>query len=111
LYRRTGRHRSPFVEGLDILQSSILASLGFIAFTYFYDEYRYSRITLLLFALLHPWFVIAGRSGIRKALRFYRRHAPPRSVLIIGSGEPLKRALSLSDGVDLARGIITGVIP
>src|SRR5690606_35546587 len=92
-YRRTGHHRSAFVEGLDILQSCILATLAFIAFTWAYEEYRYSRITVVFFAALHPWMIISGRSLIRKALRLYRRRAAPRRSLVIGSGAALRHAV------------------
>jgi Undecaprenyl-phosphate glucose phosphotransferase len=109
-YRRTGRHRSAFVEALDILQSCFFATLAFIAFTYVYEEYRYSRLTMAIFALVHPWMIIAGRSVIRKALRRYRRRATPRRTLIIGSGECLRHALELGPMDDLARGEIAGVI-
>jgi len=86
-YKRTIKPRSAFLEGLDAIQSCGLATLSFIAFTYFYDEYRYSRITLLLFFLIHPWFLITGRSVIRKLLRYYRRRRPPRGVVVIGQRE------------------------
>ncbi len=110
LYRRSGRHRSAFLEGLDILQSSVIAIFAFIAFTYLYEEYRYSRVVMVLFMVLHPPLVITGRSLIRKALRRYRRRAPPRRTLLIGSGETLNRAKELADLGDIARSEIYGVI-
>ncbi len=110
LYRRSGRHRSAFIEGLDILQSSVVAVMAFIAFTYVYEEYRYSRIVMAIFALLHPPLVITGRSLIRKALRRYRRRAAPRRTLLIGSGSTLSRAKELADLGDLSRSEIYGVI-
>lgn len=109
-YRRTGRHRSPFIEALDIIQSCFLATLGFIAFTYVYEEYRYSRAVMVIFALTHPWTLILGRSLIRKSLRRYRRKSTPRRTLVIGGGEMLEHAVQLSLMGDLARGEILGVI-
>lgn len=109
-YRRTGHHRSAFVEALDILQSCFFATLAFIAFTYVYEEYRYSRVVMALFAVVHPWMIISGRSLIRKGLRVYRRSAPPRRSLVIGSGESLRHALDLGAAFDLSRGEIAGVI-
>lgn len=109
-YRRTGKHRTAFVEALDILQSCALATLGFIAFSYFYEEYRYSRWVLILFAGVHPWLVISGRSLLRKMLRLYRRNAPPRQILIIGSGGSVGQAVALSRLGDLTRGEIRGVL-
>ena len=109
-YRRTGRHRSAFIEALDILQSCFLATLGFIAFTYVYEEYRYSRVVMVIFACGHPWTLIAGRSLIRKALRRYRRKSIPRKTLVIGGGQILEHAIQLSLQGDLARGEVLGVI-
>lgn len=109
-YRRSLGKRSAFLEGIDIFQSCILATLAFIAFTYFYDEYRYSRITLLIFAVTHPWIIIVGRSGIRKALRFYRRKALARHILIIGSGDILAQGIQLAHAADLFLNKILGVV-
>jgi hypothetical protein len=69
-YSRTGQHRSAFIEGLDVVQCSIVGILAFIAFTYFYEEYRYSRLVLIFFAILQPMLVITGRSWVRKLLRY-----------------------------------------
>lgn len=110
-YRRTGRHRSAFIEAIDILQSCVLATFAFIAFTYFYEEYRYSRLTLAIFALLHPAMIIAGRSAIRKGLRYFRRNSDPRSIIIIGSGDIFQQAVALSDLTDVTtRPVVTGVL-
>ena len=96
-YRRTGNHRSAFIEGLDIIQSSLFAIVTLIAFTYFYEEYRYSRLTTAVFAVLGPIAVIAGRSMVRKSLRYRARKSPPRKVLLVGAGSILRQ------GVDLCR--------
>ncbi len=97
LYRRSGHHHSPFTEGLDIFQSCIVATVFFIAFTYFYEEYRYSRVALLIFAALHPWMIIMGRSLVRKVVRWHRRHSKPRWTLVIGGGShALREAFSLN---------------
>ena len=110
LYRRTGRHRSAFVEGLDIIQSCILATLAFIAFTYLYEEYRYSRGVVLLYAFLHTALLIAGRSGIRKLLRLYRRRSVPRRNIIIGGGANLRHAIELNQFGELTTTAISGVM-
>lgn len=93
LYRRSGSHRSAIVEAIDIIQASILATLAFIAFTYFYNEYRYSRLLLAIFAGLQVALVIIGRSSLRKFLRLANKHSPKRTVLIIGSGKILEDVL------------------
>lgn len=109
-YRRSGRHRSAFIEALDILQSCFFATLGFIAFTYIYEEYRYSRIVMFIFAGLHPWLIITGRSVIRKILRRHRRKSSPRLALVIGSGDILEEGIKLSLDNDLTRSEILGII-
>ena len=109
-YRRTGRHRSAFVEALDTLQSCVVATFAFIAFTYLYEEYRYSRVVMGLFLAIHPWLIIAGRSAVRKALRLYRLRAAPRRTLIIGGGDTLKHAIKMAKDGDLTRSEIYGVI-
>jgi Undecaprenyl-phosphate glucose phosphotransferase len=110
-YRRSNRHRSAILEALDVLQSSAVATLAFITFTYFYEEYRYSRITISLFAVLHPIFIIAGRSFVRKSLRIYRKRSPRRQTLIIGSGEFVETAIKMAELGDIAANDIAGVIP
>lgn len=109
-YRRSNRHRSAILEAIDILQSSGMATLAFIAFTYFYEEYRYSRFALVIFALLHPLLLVVGRSLVRKALRWYRRRATPRRTLIIGTGEFLETAVAMSQLGDLAANDIAGIV-
>ncbi len=109
-YRRSNRHRSAIIEAIDIIQSSAVATLAFIAFTYFYEEYRYSRLTIGFFAVLHPVFIMAGRSLIRKGLRIYRRRAEPRRTLIIGSGEFIGTAVRMARLGDVAENDIAGVI-
>lgn len=93
LYRRLGGYRSAFIEGMDVLQNCIYATLAFVSISFFYDEYRYSRLTLLFFALLHPFAILTGRSLIRKAVRYYRKSSNGRRVLLIGSGELLEKAM------------------
>jgi Undecaprenyl-phosphate glucose phosphotransferase len=109
-YRRTGRHRSAFIEALDILQSCLFATILFIAFTYIYDEYRYSRGMIAIFAGVHPWLIITGRSLVRKSLRRFRNQSPARRILVIGEGENLYRAIDLIEKDDFYFNHIQAVI-
>ncbi|MCB9228403.1 MAG: undecaprenyl-phosphate glucose phosphotransferase [Deltaproteobacteria bacterium] len=95
LYKRIGTHRSPLTESLDVLQACIISTLFFISISFFYDEYRYSRLTLVLFAVLHPSLILLGRSLIRKWLRRYRKSAQGRRFLLIGSGPLLNKGLDI----------------
>lgn len=108
-YRRSGRHRSAFMEALDIIQSSLLATALFMAFTYVYEEYRYSRGMLAIFATLHPWLIILGRSLIRKNIRRRRRLNNPRRILLIGEGENIQKATTLIDDDNLRFNAIEAV--
>lgn len=110
-YRRTAKPRSAFVEGLDIFNSCALAILSFIAFTYFYEEYRYSRGTLIVFAILNPITIIIARSLIRKVLRRYRRLTHQRRTLIIGASSLLEQAFRIAEsGTELNQNEISGVV-
>jgi Undecaprenyl-phosphate glucose phosphotransferase len=111
LYRRTGNHRSAFVEGLDIIQSSLIGTLAFVAFSYFYDEYRYSRLVVIIFSTLQPTLMIGGRSVVRKALRYYRRKSDPRKLLIIGSGDALRHAFEIPFHNELQKTVLYGIMP
>lgn len=111
LYRRTGSHRSALLESLDLLQCSIFALGLFVSFSYFYEEYRYSRITLLIFGTLTPALLIAGRSCFRKYLRHYRRQRPERRILAIGSGPLFESIWKLKDENFMERGQVSLAIP
>ena len=109
-YRRSTRHRSAVLEAIDVIQSSALATIAFVTFTYFYEEYRYSRIVMGIFAVLHPVLIIIGRSFVRKALRIYRRHATPRRTLIIGSGDFIETAIRMAQMGEIAANDLAGVV-
>lgn len=111
LYRRSGQHRSAVTEALDIIQCSALATFAFIAFAYFYEEYRYSRLVLLIFSMLQIALMITGRSLVRKFNRYQLKQSPRRLTLLIGSGENLVQGATV---IDAQRGMepceIGGVI-
>lgn len=109
-YRRSNRHRSAILEAIDVIQSCALATIAFIAFTYFYEEYRYSRLVMGLFAVIHPALIILGRSLVRKALRIYRRRAPARKTLIIGCGEFIETAYRMANLGEISANDVAGVV-
>ena len=98
--KRTGRHSNSLTEAFDLLPTSAIALLMLITFTYFYEEYRYSRITLLLFGLLLPLSILLGRFLIRMAFRWYQRKQEPRQLLIIARAYGLLQALTVLRGMD-----------
>lgn len=109
-YRRSTRHRSAVLEAIDVIQSSALATVAFIAFTYFYEEYRYSRLVMVLFALIHPVLIVFGRSAVRKALRIYRRRSPARKTLIIGCGEFIDTAYKMASMGEISASDVAGIV-
>lgn len=109
-YQRTGRHRSPLLESLDIIPSSIVLTISFVTFSYFYEEYRYSRGVTIVFALLAPLLMIAFRSVLRKSIRRIRSTQIPRRVLIITDKKLISHALTVIDQSDLRTSSITKVI-
>ena len=111
VYRRGLSRRSAIIEGADLIQSCVTATVIFIAFTYFYEEYRYSRLNTAIFALLHPPMLILGRSLLRKTVRFYVRNNPAKKVLIIFSPDKIHECLQLYSQSSLEKREISGVVP
>jgi len=108
--KRLGQQKRFRYEVFDIIPASIVALLSLIAFTYFYEEYRYSRITLLIFGALQPFAVILGRDLVRRIIRTYRRRLDPRRVLIIARGDDILEALAISSKLGVERSLVAGVI-
>lgn len=98
--RRTLQHSNALTEGFDLIPTAAIAVLIFISFTYFYEEYRYSRITLLFFGLLQPLCILFGRYLIRTAFRWYRKKQDPRQLFVVARGYGLLQALTVLKGLD-----------
>lgn len=109
-YHRSRFQRSAFLEGLDVVQSCILATVAFISFTYFYEEYRYSRINTAIFSLMQVAFIVGGRSGLRKVLRFYARKSPLKRILVIAHPDRIEDSFNLCIHNRVERLGIGGVI-
>lgn len=110
LFRRTGKHKHSFSEALDVIPTSIIALFGSIAFSYFYEEYRYSRITLLFFAFLQPLCVLFGRHLVRALFRVYSRRLEPRSSLLIARGAGIAQALQVIEKIGPEKNHIAGAL-
>lgn len=102
-YKRSQGKRSAVLEALDIIPTCITLAGALVLVTYFYEEYRYSRATLVLFASLTPGFLIAARSFFRKVLRRYQKNIAGKSVLYIGSGVSLRHANRIAFQEDLSK--------
>jgi len=72
----------------EVIKALTISILIFVFLTYFFKEYRYSRLTILYFWVLSIFLVCLSRvfsRSLLKALR--RREYNLRYVLIIGEGE------------------------
>lgn len=77
-----------------ILRAHLIAMLLFIALTYLFSEYRYSRGVILYFGTLGAIFLVAFRLILRNSLRNLRKKGYNlRHVIAIGEGEALETLL------------------
>ncbi|MHB8836570.1 MAG: undecaprenyl-phosphate glucose phosphotransferase [Candidatus Methylomirabilia bacterium] len=89
-------HRKHFFidEALAVAKSGSLATLFLIALTFFYRDYSFSRVMLLLFWGTSILLASLGRAGIIVAVRVRRRQGSNMSqAIIVGNGE-LGRAVA-----------------
>ncbi|MCX6128929.1 MAG: undecaprenyl-phosphate glucose phosphotransferase [Proteobacteria bacterium] len=110
MLRRMARQMSLVAEMLEIIPSAFMAILLLIAFTYFYEEYRYSRITFLIFGGMQPFTVALGRFVVRNFIRSYRGRMDPRRVLIIARGQGILDALKISSKLGIQSTEVMGII-
>ena len=95
-----------------LLKAHGVALLGFIAVTYLFEEYKYSRVVMLYFAVLGSVAIASFRLTMRNALRGLRaRGFNLRQVLAVGEGtlmEGLIQRLELFPELGLrVKGVIT----
>lgn len=109
-YKRSRKLRSVILEALDIIQSSGLSILAFIVFTYFYNEYRYSRGTLLIFTGLQVVLLVVGRSFVRKALRLYRAKTDSRRIFMVAGKETIADAFEITKVNDFENAEVFAVL-
>ena len=105
---REGRRESTAVL---LLRGHGMALLCFVALTYVFSEYRYSRVVLVLFGILGAVAVATGRVVMRALLTRLRRHGFQSSrVLLVGVGHTLEvLADRIADNVALGLEV-TGVL-
>jgi Undecaprenyl-phosphate glucose phosphotransferase len=99
-------------ELLGVLKAHALALLTLIAITYLFEEYRYSRLVVLYFALFGAAGLVLFRIGLRSALRSMRaRGFNLRHVLAVGEGEALEHLIERLEAYPelglRVRGVIT----
>lgn len=75
-------------EVFDVVKGVTVSVFIFVFLTYFFKEYRYSRMTIFYFWILSILLVSLSRSFSRKLLRALRRRGHNlRYVLLVGEGE------------------------
>ena len=81
-------------EAVKLLKSHCAALLCFVAITYVFSEYRYSRGVMAYFGLLGGVALVASRLSMRAMFRALRRHGyRTRNVLLIGQGPSLENLI------------------
>ncbi len=82
------RHQGIFADFLPLLYSISTGVVFVSAFTFFYREISYSRLTFLLFGGLNFAFLFVERIMLRITLQMMRKRGYNlRRVLIVGAGE------------------------
>jgi Undecaprenyl-phosphate glucose phosphotransferase len=82
-----------------LLKAHVLSLLVFIAFTYLFEEYRYSRLVTVYFGALAGVLLVTGRLLVRSTFRSLRaRGLNLRQVLIVGEGAPVVSLIQRFEG-------------
>jgi Undecaprenyl-phosphate glucose phosphotransferase len=95
-----------------LLRAHAVALLAFIAITYLFEEYKYSRLVMIYFALIGGAALVTFRVALRTALRRLRANGfNLRHVLAVGEGEALERLIQRIDAFPelglRVRGVVT----
>ncbi len=81
------RGKSLFHESIILLKGLGLMSILLTSFTFFYRDYSFSRLMILLFPFISAFLVLSGRVAIRRYLAKLRREGKfTKNVLIVGTG-------------------------
>jgi len=81
-----------------LLKAHLVAMLFFIALTYLFSEYRYSRGVMIYFGIVGGFSIVAFRLILRNGLRMVRRKGYNlRYILGVGEGAALETLISRLD--------------
>ncbi len=81
------RGKSLFHESVILLKALGLMSVLLTSFTFFYRDYTFSRLVILLFPFISALIVLSGRIAIRRYLAKLRTKGEfTKNVLIVGTG-------------------------
>jgi Undecaprenyl-phosphate glucose phosphotransferase len=74
-----------------ILRAHFVALVLFIALTYLFSEYKYSRAVLMYFGIMGGFLLVVFRLSLRNLLRHFRRQGfNLRHVLVVGEGNAVE---------------------
>lgn len=74
-----------------LLRAHFAALLLFVALTYLFSEYRYSRGVMIYFGVLGAFFLVVFRLSLRNLLRSVRRSGYNlRHVIVVGEGSAIE---------------------
>jgi Undecaprenyl-phosphate glucose phosphotransferase len=109
---KLSRLLSPWHEVVLVLKAHAMALLVFIALTYLFEEYRYSRLVTVYFGSLAGALLVIGRLAVRSAFRTLRsRGFNLRQVLIVGEGPAVEALVERFDNYPelglRVRGVVT----
>ena len=95
-----------------LMKAHALALLLFIGLTYFFEDYRYSRVVMVYFGALSALGIVAFRMTLRTLLRHFRANGfNLRHILAVGEGvalETLVQRLEYFPELGLrVRGVVT----
>ncbi len=96
-YYKLDQIRSHLGHLVSTVQSSFIFVLTLISFSYFYEEYRYSRLTILIFSSVLPFSLILGRWLIKKLTVHYQLSRKKRNTVLLSAGDCLKTFLNDQD--------------
>jgi Undecaprenyl-phosphate glucose phosphotransferase len=92
---KLSRLLSPLNELMLVLKAHAMSLLVFIALTYLFEEYRYSRLVTVYFGSLAGVMLVGGRLAVRSVLRALRaRGLNSRQVLIVGEGPAVETLIA-----------------
>jgi Undecaprenyl-phosphate glucose phosphotransferase len=94
----------------DVLRAHGVAVLAFIALTYLFSDYRYSRVVVMIFGLLAALGLTAGRLAMYATMGALRRMGHRvRNVLVVGEGRLAEHLIRRIDNAPELGLVITGV--
>ena len=96
-----------------VLRAHVFALLTFVALTYVFSEYRYSRVVVVFFGVLGAGGVVLGRLFLRSVFRGLRRYGFQASnVLLVGDGSSLELLIDrIAENPELGLDVVGVLLP